>query len=150
MFKKEKDTKEFFEVFKKPQKQGEVKYKSGVFQREQKNPNVIPQLIPKKSKTSVDDDKEKEQLNWIKDTKSDETFQSRTQKFRKLLLNEITIKHETLILCALGAVFLSLACFFTGYKVGHNKALNPEIFQESYAHSKLSGEVRSLPPGKEI
>ncbi|MDR4498008.1 MAG: hypothetical protein MRK02_08850 [Candidatus Scalindua sp.] len=160
MSKKDKDSKEFFEVFRNPKDQKEIKFKSGVFGGDQKNPSVIPSLIPKKSKVSeekvsvdnenIADEKEKEQLHWIKDTKSSETLKSRAQKYRKLLLNELTLKHETLILCALGAVFLSLACFFTGYKVGYNKALNPEIFQESYKDSKLGGRVKAISPGREL
>ncbi len=50
MFGKDKESKEFFEVFKKkPQEQGDVKYSSKVFQREQVNPTVLPRPNQKKS-----------------------------------------------------------------------------------------------------
>ncbi|GJQ58502.1 MAG: hypothetical protein D8M57_08830 [Candidatus Scalindua sp. AMX11] len=155
MFKKDKDSKEFFEVFKKPKDLYNVKYRRGVPGAEQKNPSVIPPPTPKKNKVSVDEEKreaetEQEQLHWIKDTKTGETFKSRAQKYRKLLLNELTLKHETLILCALGAVFLAFACFFTGYKFGYNKALNPEISQGSNREKKSDGKVKAVPPGVEL
>jgi hypothetical protein len=155
MFKKDKDSKEFFEVFKKPKDQHKMKYKGRVLGAEQKNPSVIPPPAPKKSKVCEDVDKrdvekEQEQLHWIKDTKTSETLKSRAQKYRKLLLNELTLKHETLILCALGAVFLAFACFFTGYKFGYKKALNPEIFQGSNNETQIGGKVKSVPPGVEL
>ncbi len=155
MLKKDKDSKEFFEVFKKPKDQHKMKYKGSVYGAEQKNPSVIPPLTPKKSKVSVDEDKgdtenEQEKLHWIKDTKTGETLKSRAQKYRQLLLNELTLKHETLILCALGAVFLAFACFFTGYKFGYKKALNPVIFQESNKETQASDKVKSVPPGMDV
>ncbi|MDR4504371.1 MAG: hypothetical protein MRK01_06195 [Candidatus Scalindua sp.] len=153
MLKKNKDSKEFFEVFKKPKDQHKMNYKGREIGSEQKNPSVMPLLTQKKNKATADADKrdvesEKEQqLHWIKDTKTSETLKSRAQKYRKLLLNELTLKHETLILCALGAVFLAFACFFTGYRFGYKKALNPEIFQESNSEAKIGGKVKSVPPG---
>ncbi|ODS33006.1 MAG: hypothetical protein SCARUB_01883 [Candidatus Scalindua rubra] len=150
MFKKDKESKEFFEVFKKPQEQQEIKYESETLQKEQKNPSVIPQIHLKSSKKTVDYEKNKEELGWIKDTRSEKMSQSGTKKTRKMFLNEVIIKQETLIFSALGAVFLSLACFFVGYKIGHNKSLNPEILQESIVQPKLGGEVKSIPQGKNI
>lgn len=155
MFKKDKDSKEFFEVFKKPKEQQKMKFKGRVLGAEQKNPSVIPLLTQKKNKHSAEEEKKKvdqeeEQLHWIKDTKTSETLKSRAQKYRKLLLNELTLKHETLILCALGAVFLAFACFFTGYRFGYKKALNPEIFEEANSEARIGAKVKAVPPGVEL
>ncbi len=38
-----------------------------------------------------------------------------------LLKDEVHLKQETIIISAVAATFLSLACFFIGYKVGYNK-----------------------------
>jgi hypothetical protein len=155
MLKKDRDSKEFFEVFKKPKDQHKMRYKGKVFGEGQKNPSVIPPPSQKKSKVRADDDKgdvekDPEQLHWIKDTKTSETLKSRVQKYRKLFLNELTLKHETLILCALGAVFLASACFFTGYKFGYKNAHNPEVFQESNNGTKSDGKVKAVPQGMEL
>jgi hypothetical protein len=129
MSKKERDSKQFFEIFKhgQPKQIGISKQNS---ERHQKN----------KGK-----DKKREQLSWIKDTITTETFQSGTQKVKNAFLNKVAIKQETLILGALCAVFLSLACFFAGYKIGHNKASNLETLQP-----RIGGVVKSIPLGKKI
>ena len=52
MFGKEKESKEFFEVFKKQERQEGTKYNSKIFQRKQENPTVIPKIDPKKIRKS--------------------------------------------------------------------------------------------------
>ncbi len=160
MFGKDKESKEFFEVFKKkPQEQGEVKYSSKMLQREQVNPTVLPRPNQEESQEATDENKNTTQMDWIKDTHNEEEpkFQSDTQnaeesqydttkKPRRLFLNEVVVKQETLIFCALGAVFLSLACFFIGYKIGNKDVLNPEVLQ----NSELNGNVKHVPQGKEL
>ncbi|OHB51186.1 MAG: hypothetical protein A2106_06330 [Planctomycetes bacterium GWF2_40_8] len=160
MFGKEKESKEFFEVFRNQGKQEGTKYNSKIFQRKQENPTVIPKLEPKKNQEITDEDKNTEQLGWIMNTQSEGKFQSGTQglekfqtgvkKIRKLFLNEVVLKQETLIFGALGAVFLSLTCFFVGYKIGHKDVLNPEMLQEPVVHHGLDGRVKALPPGSKI
>ncbi|MFQ5662193.1 MAG: hypothetical protein ACE5F2_03015, partial [Candidatus Paceibacteria bacterium] len=145
MFGKDKESKEFFEVFKKPGKQEETRYTSKVFQRKQENPTVIPKPVPERSQENTDDDKKTEKLGWIKDTQSGDRLQTDDKKFRKLFLNEVVLKQETVIFAALGAVFLSLACFFVGYKIGHKNVLETEALQESVAHSKSNGIIKSVP-----
>jgi hypothetical protein len=130
MFKKERDSKQFFEIFKPHGKTKQVGFSIQNSERHQKN----------KGK-----DKKREQLSWIKDTITTETFQSGTQKVKNAFLNKVAIKQETLILGALCAVFLSLACFFAGYKIGHNKASNLETLQP-----RIGGVVKSIPLGKKI
>jgi len=129
MSKKERDSKQFFEIFKHGQTR-QIGISKQNLERHQKNKG---------------EDRKREQLSWIKDTITTETFQSGTQKVKNAFLNKVAIKQETLILGALCAVFLSLACFFAGYKIGHNKASNFETLQP-----KIGGVVKSIPPGKKI
>jgi hypothetical protein len=150
MFGKDKEPKEFFEVFKKRQKQEETKYNSKVFQKKQVNPTVFPKPVPERKLEDTDDDRKTEKLGWIMDTQSKDRLQTGDKKFRKLFLNEVVLKQETVIFGALGAVFLSLACFFVGYKIGHKNVLEPEVRQESVVHSKLDGKVKVVPQGREI
>ncbi len=159
MFGKDKESKEFFEVFKKkPQEQGEVKYNSDILQKEQVNPTVLPRPNQKKSQETSDENQSSKLMGWIKDTQNEdegisqtdtqhaEELQYDTKKPRRLFLNEVVVKQETLIFAALGAVFLSLACFFIGYKIGNKDVLNPEVLQ----NSELGGNVKYMPRGKEI
>lgn len=148
MFGKEKESKEFFEVFKKPEKQEGIRYNSKVFQRKQENPTVFPKPVPEKNLENTDDDRKTEKLGWITDTQSRDRVQTGDKKLRKLFLNEVILKQETVIFAALGAVFLSLVCFFVGYKIGHKNVLDPEVLQESVA--QLDGRVKTVPQGREI
>ena len=150
MFGKDKESKEFFEVFKKPGKQEETIYKNKVFQRKQENPSVIPKRVPERNLENTDADRKTEKLGWIMDTKSRDKFQTDDKKFRKLFLNEVVLKQETVIFGALGAVFLSLACFFMGYKIGHKNVLDTELLQESVVHSKLNERIKTVPQDMEI
>lgn len=160
MFGKEKESKEFFEVFKKQGRQEGTKSNSRIFQRKQENPTVIPKIDHKKNQEITDEDKNTEQLGWIMNTQSEgksqfgtqglEKFQTGVKKIRKLFLNEVVLKQETLIFGALGAVFLSLACFFVGYKIGQKDVLNPEMLQEPVVHPRLDGRVKALPLGSKI
>ncbi len=158
MFGKDKESKEFFEVFKKPHEHGKVKHNSSkVLQREQVNPTVLPRPSQKKNLEAADEIQNSKQMGWIKDTQHDEESQADTQsagnsqyettkKSRRLFLNDVVVKQETLIFGALGAVFLSLVCFFIGYKIGNKDALNPEAM----VNSELEGNVKYMPRGKEI
>ena len=150
MFGKDKETKEFFEVFKKPEKQEGIRYNSKVFQRKQENPTVFPKPVPERNTEDTDDDGKTEKLGWITDTQSKDRFQTGGKKFRKLFLNEVILKQETVIFAALGAVFLSLVCFFVGYKIGHKTVLEPEVLQESVVQYKLDGGIKTVPQDKEI
>ena len=148
MTRKERETKEFFEVFKQPREQRSVKYSE--IRKPQIRPNVHPKPDSKVSENDIGEVKEKGPLGWIRDTKDKGPSESYTQSAKKLFLNTITVKQETLILVGLGATFLALVCFFTGYKVGYNKALDPGIPHESTAQPELSGGVKTVPKGKEI
>ncbi len=168
MFGKEKEQKEFFEVFKKPHDAGD-RCDSKVLQRDKMNPTVLPRPDNRKSenitipdahievekveeveKVVVEENKETEQLGWIQDSRKVEEVPADTIEVKKPSRNEVLIKQETLIFSALGAVFLSLACFFVGYKIGINKVLNPEALEKSVEYSTLEGGVKSVPKGKKI
>ncbi len=155
MFGKEKESKEFFEVFKKPH-EAEGKYDSKVLQREQVNPTVLPRPDHRRSEdntisdTLVDEGRETEQMGWIKDSRKEGIGPAGTIKTKKPSRNEVVIKQETLIFGALGAVFLSLACFFVGYKIGIKNVLNPEALQKSAEYPALEGGVKQVPQGKKI
>ena len=152
MFGKDKESKEFFEVFKKPEKQEGANYSIKEFQKKQENPNVIPKPVSERKLEDTDDDRKKEKLDWITDTKSNDQPQSQTvrKKPRKLFFNEVILKQETVIFGALGAVFLSLVCFFVGYKVGHINVYEPEALQKSVVYPKLDGVIKTVPQDREI
>ena len=152
MFGKDKESKEFFEVFKKPGKQEGASYSIKEFQRKQENPTVIPKPVPERKPEDTDDDRKKEKLDWITDTKSNDQPQYQTvrKKPRKLFFNEVILKQETVIFGALGAVFLSLVCFFVGYKVGHINVYEPEALQKSVVYPKLDGVIKTVPQDREI
>ncbi len=150
MFGKEKESKEFFEVFKKPH-DAESKCGKKVLKREHVNPTVLPRPAPKNIQDNkIDENTNTNQLDWIKDTHAEEEIQTDTKKSRKLFLNEVVLKQETLIFGALGAVFLSLVCFYVGYKIGVKDVLNPETIQGPVDYSVLEGGVKSVPRGKKI
>ncbi len=152
MFGKDKESKEFFEVFKKPEKQEGANYSIKEFQKKQENPNVIPKPVPERKPEDTDDDRKKEKLDWITDTKSNDQPQSQTvrKKPRKLFFNEVILKQETVIFGALGAVFLSLVCFFVGYKIGHRNELEPEVLQKAVVYPELGGGVKIVPQNMEV
>ena len=152
MFGKDKESKEFFEVFKKPGKQEGASYSIKEFQRKQENPTVIPKPVPERKPEDTDDDRKKEKLDWITDTKSNDQPQYQTvrKKPRKLFFNEVILKQETVIFGALGAVFLSLVCFFVGYKVGHINVYEPEVLQKAVVYPKLDGVIKTVPQDREI
>ena len=159
MFGKEKEQKEFFEVFKKPH-DAEDKCGSKVLQRDNLNPTVLPRPDNRKSENDTvpdalieveDENVETEQMGWIQDSRKEEEVPTGTIKTRKPSRNEVLIKQETLIFGALGAVFLSLACFFIGYKIGIKNVLNPEKLQKSVEYpAALEGGVKSVPKGRKI
>ena len=152
MFGKDKESKEFFEVFKKPEKQEGANYSIKEFQKKQENPNVIPKPVPERKPGDTDGDRKKEKLDWITDTKSNDQPQSQTvrKKPRKLFFNEVILKQETVIFGALGAVFLSLVCFFVGYKIGHRNELEPEVLQKAVVYPELGGGVKIVPQNMEV
>ncbi len=94
MFGKDKESKEFFEVFKKPGKQEGTSYSSKEFQRKQESPTVIPTPVPERNPENTDEDRKTDKLSWITDTQSRGSVQTQTddKKSRKLFFNEVVLK----------------------------------------------------------
>ena len=71
MFGKDKESKEFFEVYNKPVKQEGARQNSKVFPGKQDNPPVIPKPVPEENPENRDDDRKTEKMSWIMDTQSE-------------------------------------------------------------------------------
>ncbi len=127
------DSREFFEIF-KPMQKVEHEQKSDVTSQEE--PTVAgPQSKPlNQDEKSVDKSTSTDPLGWIKRTSAEDPFLKEKKKDtqsvftpvkgeRPLRKDEVVIRQETLIIGAIAATFLSIACFFVGHKVGYNKGI---------------------------
>ncbi|MEP9410311.1 MAG: hypothetical protein HRF42_02735 [Candidatus Brocadia sp.] len=127
------DSREFFEIFKPPPKvpnsqKDEFKSQTGA-------PEISPQ-----HKSLVEEEKavikptQADPLGWIKKTSSENAILKEKpeesppipppSKYERILRkDEVVLRQETLIIGAIAATFLSIACFFIGHKVGYNKGI---------------------------
>jgi len=129
------DSREFFEIFKQTEKAEDIQKKEAKPQEvlAQTPSPSIPEIKPVTRPTSPGVDP----LGWIKNTTRAEepTFKGKIETpvtsqpvsappAKQELIprkDEVTLRQETLIIGAIAATFLSIACFFVGYKVGFNK-----------------------------
>ncbi|MDN3509800.1 MAG: hypothetical protein NG784_00610 [Candidatus Jettenia sp.] len=153
------DSREFFELFKAPQNVQKEQDKEVKPVTESKDVNQEKSPIPEEkavSKPTVSADP----LEWIKNTHKEDTV------FRKKLetpiaphtisgvpkgeliprKDEVVLRQETLIIGAIAATFLSIACFFVGHKVGYNKGLTSRV--EEWAETIESEDVKSTNLGQ--
>ena len=131
------DSREFFELFKPQQKAETVK------RRDEQSPPETVEAEPRQGpivpevRNVAEPAEPPDPLKWIKDTRQvDSPLKERqrtaitppvkpdTQKYERVLRkDEVVLRQETLIIGAIAATLLSIACFFVGHKVGYNKGV---------------------------
>src|SRR3989339_422198 len=160
------DSREFFEIFKQTEKAEDIQKKEAKPQEvlAQTPSPSIPEIKPVTRPTSPGVDP----LGWIKNTTRAEepTFKGKIETpvtsqpvsappAKQELIprkDEVTLRQETLIIGAIAATFLSIACFFVGYKVGFNKgSLNQaeewlETIEPQDAKKSTFGQKSEEPP----
>lgn len=128
------DSREFFEIFKPPHKVENI-------QKKEIKPQTEPAVVSPQPGTLTPDEKpvtkpisKADPLGWIKKTCAEETtikgklgetspVSAPPKDERILRKDEVILRQETLIVGAIAATFLSIACFFIGHKVGYNKGI---------------------------
>lgn len=131
-----KGNREFFEVYKLAQLKEEALAKERGSEEKpteiDANVKAFPERLELAVKADVAPVKKYGPISWIKSTRrvSDAVIgevDGLSEKIKSLRKEEVSIKQETIIIGAIAATFLSLACFFVGYKVGYNKGLVGDI-----------------------
>lgn len=130
------DSREFFEIFKPPPKSQDTQ------KDETKSQTGTPEISPQ-HKSSIEEEKAVikptpvDPLGWIKKTSAENAIIKEkpaeppltpppSKNERILRKDEVVLRQETLIIGAIAATFLSIACFFIGHKVGYNKGITSQ------------------------
>ena len=139
------DSREFFELFKVPLKADDAQKKEVKHIAEAEDvgskqalPNTEDKQVTKPAASTHDS------LGWIKRTRAEEITSKgkletpimsqsvytppKTESVQRK--DELILRQETLIIAAIAATFLSIACFFVGYKVGYNKGTTSQTGEE--------------------
>lgn len=128
------DSREFFEIFKPPQKVETIEKDEGKSQTESAEASNQPKPFVPDDNPALKLTTTSDPLGWIKKTSAEEpairekskdqkpVFAS-SKKERSFRKDEVILRQETLIIGAIAATFLSIACFFIGHKVGYNKGV---------------------------
>ncbi|MGR3317167.1 MAG: hypothetical protein ACUZ8O_01630 [Candidatus Anammoxibacter sp.] len=134
-----KGRQEFFEVFRLSPADDKSAPEKIEYQRTAHNVNVSEKDESKKHKLTSKSSRttKYEPLKWETKRESipDEIISKKASdivsdnienlkgKFNSIRKEEVKLSQETIILFAIAAAFLSVACFFIGYKVGHNSGI---------------------------
>jgi len=129
------DSREFFEIFKQTEKAEDVQKKE--VPPQDVRPQTPTASVPESKPVTGPGGQSVDPLGWIKNTTRAEEpiFKGKIEtpvtsqpvsappakQERVPRKDEVTLRQETLIIGAIAATFLSIACFFVGYKVGFNK-----------------------------
>lgn len=128
------DSREFFEIFKPMQKAEPMQKSEGNSQEESTEGGQPPKPLSHDEKSNVKPASVADPLGWIKKTSAEDPFLKEgkaethaaftpLKQERPLRKDEVVVRQETLIIGAIAATFLSIACFFIGHKVGYNKGI---------------------------
>jgi hypothetical protein len=138
------DSREFFEVFKAPEnlqdaQKKEVKSTEESADVTKPKPSVPAPGAEEKAvnKPGISADP----LGWIRNTRKEDISFKKKEKTsalpnppsaaskgeRILRKDEIVLRQETLVISVIVATFFSIACFFVGHKIGHNKGVVSQV-----------------------
>ncbi len=152
------DSREFFEIFKPPHKGEDVQKHERKSHTESMGSIPRPEPLIPEEKPVAKPTAKADPLEWIKKTCEEETpvrekaVESRPvsappKNERNLRKDEVVLRQETLIIGAIAATFLSIACFFIGHKVGYNKGMLSQA--EEWLETIEPQDTKKIPFGQQ-
>ncbi len=136
----EKGSRVFFEVYRKQMKEEPLP--------EQKPPSATDVIARSESDEAISRGKVEVATNaddFAPRGTSHEARATRQEAWQQRLglkRDEVYIRQDTLIYAALGAVFLSLGCFFIGHKLGYDKGCKTELINVKPAKQDSVGSTK--------